>query len=764
MSLIAELQRRNVIRAGIAYAVAAWLLIQVAETIFPLFGFDRTPARIVVIVLAIGFIPAMVLAWAFEWTPEGFRRDTEAGARSAVADKRIDRWIMAGLAVAVGYFAFDKFVLEPRREEVEQKLQAEQLAQATEEARVAGRTDALIDAYGDQSIAVLPFADMSPEGDQEYFSDGIAEEVLNLLAQVPELRVVSRSSSFSFKGKALEVTEIAKRLKVNHVLEGSVRKTGNTVRITAQLIDAKSDTHLWSDTWDRELIGVFAIQDEIAALVAEELQLALLGDPRASASVDMQAYDAVLRGRYLLHQYSEDPDVVRRARSLFEEAIAIAPDYAPAHAWLAKAFLRRVPGEDDWETRRTLVEASATKALELDPNESVALAVLGDVNFWGSDQPDGEMARRLWLKAIESNPSNSDAYWSLSNSYSQTDSVLYLEHSRRAHHVDPTYWATAKNLAYALTRFARYEEAIAVAREYHDLVPDSIQPFDWVVDFHMRAGHLVDVVRLSYWLYRAEPDEIHYGWLPWAMLELEEYDLAAAWSLELEQGNANWNRMNGPHVRALAANAQGRPDEGMRLLIEAADDTGYGSYRINVGFARMHWDRDFRGARQEFEQVLGPLDGPVRLGEDRAPNWMLMVGHALVLLHTDDEAIASDLLAQLSARLMRHLDTGVTLVQDASIYAVAAGLNAITGDKDRAFEYLRQAVSSEVLVRSGLIKISPQFDSLRGDPEFEALVAELAATRAEQRRQLAEAGLLLTPEEVKALDEYEYDPFSVDTD
>jgi hypothetical protein len=175
MALIAELKRRNVIRAGIAYAVAAWLLIQVAETIFPLFGFDDTPARIVVIVLAIGFVPAMVLAWVFEWTPEGLRPDTKDEQRSVTVDKRMDRWIMAGLAVAVGYFAIDKFVLEPQREAIELESQAEQLSAATEEARVAGRTDALIESFGDQSIAVLPFADMSPAGDQEYFSDGIAD-------------------------------------------------------------------------------------------------------------------------------------------------------------------------------------------------------------------------------------------------------------------------------------------------------------------------------------------------------------------------------------------------------------------------------------------------------------------------------------------------------------------------------------------------------------------------------------------------------------
>ena len=234
------------LRVGAAYLAVAWLLIQVAQTVFPAFGLgaDRCPQRHRV--LAIGLLPALIFAWVFELTPEGLKRESEVDRSQSITPqtgKKLDRVIMGVLALALGYFAFDKFVLAPQREQA-----------ATEAARAEGRTEALVKSYGDKSIAVLPFVNMSADKDQEYFSDGISEELLNLLAKIPELRVIARTSSFSFKGKDVEHRARSRsELNVAHVLEGSVRKSGNKVRITAQLIEARSDTHLWSQTYDRQL-------------------------------------------------------------------------------------------------------------------------------------------------------------------------------------------------------------------------------------------------------------------------------------------------------------------------------------------------------------------------------------------------------------------------------------------------------------------------------------------------------------------------------
>jgi TolB-like protein len=223
------------------------------------------------------------------------------------------RMIMMGLALSVSYFAFDKFVMDPRRD-------AENLELATEQAveQAIAKMEA---ALPERSIAVLPFVDLSEEGDNEYFSDGIAEELLNLLAKIPELRVISRSSAFSFKGKDFDIPSIASQLKVRHILEGSVRKSGNQVRITAQLIDANTDSHLWSETYDRTMDNIFAIQDEISARVVEQLRITLVGEaPRAEVSPP-EAYTAYLQARHLSRQQAQDAN--ESAIELFRKSLAI---------------------------------------------------------------------------------------------------------------------------------------------------------------------------------------------------------------------------------------------------------------------------------------------------------------------------------------------------------------------------------------------------------------------------------------------------------
>jgi TolB-like protein len=311
LSFFDELKRRNVIRIAGLYLVGAWLIVQVASTVLPAFDGPGWVLRALITLLAIGFFPALIFAWAFELTPEGLKREKEvdrAGSISLHTGKKLDRVIMVVLALALGYFAFDKFVLAPQRE-----------AEQTRAARNAGRSEALVESYGDKSIAVLPFVDMSPQKDQEYFSDGISEELLNLLSKISQLRVISRSSAFSFKGKDIEIPEIAKRLNVAHILEGSVRKAGNQVRVTAQLIDARSDTNLWSETYDRPLDNIFAVQDEIAAAVVAQLKLKLLDAAPHAKATDPRAYALYLQARHLEHALALEPtntDIVRDAAYL----------------------------------------------------------------------------------------------------------------------------------------------------------------------------------------------------------------------------------------------------------------------------------------------------------------------------------------------------------------------------------------------------------------------------------------------------------------
>ncbi|MBT8063216.1 MAG: adenylyl cyclase, partial [Gammaproteobacteria bacterium] len=289
MSFLGELRRRNVLRVGAAYIVTAWLVVQVVETLFPVYGLSDGAIRLVVNILAIGLLPVLVLAWVFEWTPEGLKKDSdvEAGApASLAAAKRLDRIILIVLVLALGYFATDKFVLDPQREARQAQLQQAELEQAREQ----GIAEGLQQSRGDASIAVLAFADLSPDGGQDYLGDGIAEDILNLLQRMPQLDVRSRTSSFRFKDKDVSVPEIAELLDVDHVLEGSVRRIGERIRITAQLIDARTDSHLWSDNFDRNVEDVFAIMDEISLAAAEQVGIELLSEPPRAERINADAY------------------------------------------------------------------------------------------------------------------------------------------------------------------------------------------------------------------------------------------------------------------------------------------------------------------------------------------------------------------------------------------------------------------------------------------------------------------------------------------
>ena len=468
MSLFKELKRRNVIRVAAAYIVVAWLLIQVAETIFPLFGFDEAPARLLVIVLAIGLIPTLVFAWVFEITPEGLKRDADVArdrSITQVTGKKLDRAILMVLALAVGYFAVDKFILDPARDQSN-----------VETARQEGRTEALIQSYGDKSIAVLPFVDMSAGGDQEYMSDGIAEELLNLLARIPELRVISRSSAFSFKGKDIDIPTVAQKLNVAYILEGSVRTAGQQLRITAQLIEAASDTHLWSQTYDRKLENIFEIQDEISASIIASLKVKLLGDnqslgPARSANVD--AYNAYLIGNERLELRTQGD--IEAARTQFEKAIELDSGFAAAYVQLAHAGLLleqweyggRNSGSEESDTNIT---AHLEKALLLAPDLPEAHGVQGYHHLARFRFPE---ARAALDRAIALNPNYALAYdWRADTAWEEERFLDMLGDLEKAYSLDPMSLQISSDLAAAYRDFWRPKDAVRVINRMFDLHPD----------------------------------------------------------------------------------------------------------------------------------------------------------------------------------------------------------------------------------------------------------------------------------------------------
>jgi TolB-like protein/Tfp pilus assembly protein PilF len=352
-SLFSELRRRNVFRAAILYIGAVWALAQGIAQLSPVVGAPEWAARWFLVAAIIGFPLWLTFAWFFELTPEGLKLERDVAAEDSITHhtgRKLDFAIIGVLGVAVVLLLTDRFV---SREGA---------------GSAAGVTE--------QSIAVLPFLDLSQAKDQEYFSDGISEELLNLLAKIPQLHVAARTSSFSFKGRQIEIPEIARQLHVAHVLEGSIRKAGDQIRVTAQLIHAADGYHVWSQTWDRKLDDIFKIQDEISGEVVKELKVSLLGAAPTAHTTDPHAYTLYLQAVQLGRQITAD--ALAKSDALYRQALAIDPRYAPAWTELARNLgnettIGVLPSQEGVARAREAAE----RALAIDPDYALAHAGLG---------------------------------------------------------------------------------------------------------------------------------------------------------------------------------------------------------------------------------------------------------------------------------------------------------------------------------------------------------------------------------------------------
>jgi len=368
VSLFDELKRRNVIRMAGLYLVGAWLITQVSSTVLPTFDVPGWVLRALIIVLALGFVPALIFAWIFELTPQGLKRDAEVKPGESIAPqtaRRLDRAIIAVLICALVYFAADKFVLAPRRE-------AALATQTT--VHEMGSAAAKKSTVNPRSIAVLPFVNMSTDAENEFFSDGLSEEILNSLARIDGMQVVGRTSSFQFKGKNDDLRMIGDKLGVASVLEGSVRREGDRARITAQLIRTSDGIHLWSQTYDRTLKDTLAVQLDIAEQVAGALNVVLDDKQRErmrNAGVkNVDAFIAYQKGWKLYIDGHRQPelnliDTLRQANVEFDEAIALEPDFSFAYFAEADFYEHILLADDRSAAERVDAQRSALRTLEL---------------------------------------------------------------------------------------------------------------------------------------------------------------------------------------------------------------------------------------------------------------------------------------------------------------------------------------------------------------------------------------------------------------
>jgi TolB-like protein/Flp pilus assembly protein TadD len=459
MSLFRELKRRNVFRVAAAYVAFAWLVIQVVEVLFPVFELSDAAIRTVVVLLAVGFLPTVISAWAFELTPEGFRRESEVDHDSPASrrmSRRLDRLFIVALALALGLFALDKFVLDPARD-------AEQLATAVEQAREEGRIEAK-EEVRDASVAVLAFHDLSPDGDQAYFAEGLAVDLINQLGNVPALRVTGRTSAFSFKGKDATIPEIGESLNVAHVLDGAVSKAGDRVRISVQLTDTRTDSNLWSETFDRTLGDIFDTRDEIALAVFDRLTIEFERLEQASLRTDPEVYDLTLQARHLMYAWGKDEDADMQAFELLDRALAIDPEYVPAlldSSYASYGLLRLGLMSDEEQDRHA--DSMIQRVLAIDPDNGTALAGLA-WDAWES-RFDLESAASQFSDALRTAPGDLEltrAAGIFARSIGRhAESIALLERCVAA---DPRNSNCHFHLAQSYLWGSRFEEAVKAHR------------------------------------------------------------------------------------------------------------------------------------------------------------------------------------------------------------------------------------------------------------------------------------------------------------
>lgn len=463
----AELKRRRVFRVVAVYGIVAFVVLQVVDLAVPALLLPDWTLRLIALFLLAGFPVAVVLAWAFEQTPEGWKRTDPAapGEIDAIVSEPASRRWPSGLLALLGIIALLFGAAWVGRQTVRPIGDGNDVTGNSGLPRLAMGSAPRDDR---PTIGVLPFADMSPAGDQEYFSDGITEELLNTLAKISDLKVMARTSAFAFKGENLDMRAVGDSLGARYLVEGSVRKASDQLRITAQLIDAEDGSHLWSESYDRRLENVFEIQSEIARAIADELRVPLgldEGQSLVAATEDLKAFDLYLAGRARIRERGES---VFEAIELFEAAIAQDSTWAPAWAGLAESwsfvpYYAPTPSDSTvWARSLAQAERAARRAIELDPDNASALVALGNVH---RDRREWDEAENTYLHALTLDPENVEAY--------QQYSYLLFKIGR----ADEAYAASHRSLALdrvpirlnvaglAATANLRCEEAITLFSE-----------------------------------------------------------------------------------------------------------------------------------------------------------------------------------------------------------------------------------------------------------------------------------------------------------
>jgi TolB-like protein/Tfp pilus assembly protein PilF len=690
-TLFAELKRRNVIRMAGLYLIGAWLLTQVASTLLPAFDAPSWALRGLIITLALGFIPAVIFSWVFELTPEGLKRDEDVAPERSITPRtgrRMDRMIIVVLVLALGYFAFDKFVLTPRREA------------ALVSSAVPNESKSVINA---KSIAVLPFENLSEEKANAYFTEGVQDQILTNLAQIADLKVISRASVMQYKtGIARNLRKIGEELGVAHVVEGSVQRAANKVRVNAQLVDARTDAHLWAQTYDRDLADVFAIQSEIAKAIADQLQAKLSPNEKKAIeqppTTDLAAFDLYSRAKSLLltagFSATGEPDV-RKAIELLDEAVKRDPSFFDAYCQLAWAhgYVYAVSGLDHTPARLALAEAAVQAATRLRPDAAETHLARAQYLYLGLRDYAGALAElEIARRALPNDPRLFEFTGYILRRRGQQEEGL--QNLKRAVELDPRNFDILQQIALTYQHLGRYAEAIAALDRALAIVPDNAETRATRGEFYV------------YW--RADTLPLH-----------QTIDaILAQGPSAIASAAATW---------FACALAERDPAAADRALVALGDNQcwGEGAIQLSHSFgegllARM--TKDEARARTAFEAARAQQEKIVQAQPDYGP--------ALCVLSLIDAALGrKELALDEGRRAIALMPVEKDVVNGSRVLQYFAITAAWAGEKELALQQLEtglRAPAASLMLSYGALKLFPVWDPLRGDPRFEKIVESLA--------------------------------------
>ena len=661
-----ELKRRNVYKVAVAYAVVGWLLIQVATQVFPFLEIPNWMIRLVILLTAFGFPVALIIAWAFELTPEGIKRTEAADAAGQKSKSRA--WIyvaLIGAAISAALFFLGRYTAPIQRG-----------------AAVAA----------EKSIAILPFENLSEETGNAYFAEGVQDEILTRLAKIADLKVISRTSTQRFKSSPDNLREVAKQLGVANILEGSVQKAADQVRVNVQLVNALTDAHLWAETYDRKLTDIFGVESEVAKAIAEALQAKLTGGEQRALAVkptnNAEAYDAYLRGLAFETRASSTADDLQKAVRFYERAVQLDPAFALAWARLCRANAQTYfNGLDRTPAHRDATERALNTAKKLQPNSPETLLAQAYYQYWVLR--DYELAKATFGRVRELLPGSSDVPAALAliarRQGHWDESVAYWEQTLV---LDPRNIEWLKNAAETYGMLRQFPAALKIYDRVLDIVPNDPDTVAVEARIYQYEGNLTQAGKLLVGVNAQTPSINAYLTKKDQLILERHFDEA----IQLIH-----NRLN--ELRDLPEIERLFNPFFLVLVQQYAGDTV--------------------GARATAQQMLGSLETLCQKDPDN-PNFAQVLSVIRAVLGQKDAAIKE------AERAIALLPSGKDAVAGPKAEETLAFVEVLVGDKNRAIPRLQRLleIPYAIPLTPALLRLDPHWDPLRGDPAFQKLCEE----------------------------------------